>query len=54
MRRVAPNIISRIAYSGTVGLVTEKEGKTLASFLYNVLYIPGEEYGLFSADIAFL
>ena len=53
IRAVAPTIVSRIAGTGTVGLVTEVEGKTLAFFLDNVLYIPGAEYGLFSPGLAF-
>ena len=32
IRAVAPTIVSRIAGTGTVGLVTEVEGKTLAFF----------------------
>ena len=47
IRGVAPKIVSRIAGTGTVGLVTKVAGKRLA-FFYNVLYILGEEYGLVS------
>ena len=53
IRDVAPNIVSRIAVTGTVEFITEVEGKTMAFLLDNVLCIPEAEYGLFSPGLAF-
>ena len=47
IRDVPPNILSRIAGRGTVGLVTEVEGKTMA-FFWTMYCTSQEQNTLFS------
>lgn len=51
-RGLSPDMVSRIAGVGTVGLANKVDGEEVIIYVDDLFYVPDAEYGLFSLGLA--